>query len=79
MAMHELLCERLQTFIHGRVGTCHLGKEETNLKDPYYAVAVVHDNVVGHLPQKILRICALFMKRKDLVSGGQKRSLFCGH
>ena len=38
------------------------------MKDPY-AVAVVHKNViVGHLPRKISRISALFLKRHGKIS-----------
>ena len=43
-------------------------REKNNAKDPY-AVAVVHKNViVGHLPRKISRISALFLKRQGKIS-----------
>ena len=43
-------------------------REKNNVKDPY-AVAVVRENViVGHLPQKISRISALFLKRQGKIS-----------
>ena len=43
-------------------------REKNNAKDPY-AVAVVHENViVGHLPRKISRISALFLKRQGKIS-----------
>ena len=42
-------------------------REKNNAKDPY-AVAVVRKNVVvGHLPRKISRISALFIKRKGKI------------
>ena len=43
-------------------------REKNNAKDPY-AVAVVCENViVGHLPRKISRISALFLKRQGKIS-----------
>ena len=43
-------------------------REKNNVKDPY-AVAVVRENViVGHLPRKISRISALFLKRQGKIS-----------
>ena len=43
-------------------------REKNNAKDPY-AVAVVRRNViVGHLPRKISRISALFLKRQGKIS-----------
>ena len=43
-------------------------REKKNAKDPYSAVAVVRDNViVGHLPRKISRTSALFIKRKGKI------------
>ena len=43
-------------------------REKNNAKDPY-AVAVVRENViVGHLPRKISRISALFLKRQGKIS-----------
>ena len=43
-------------------------REKNNAKDAY-AVAVVHENViVGHLPQKISQISALFLKQQGKIS-----------
>ena len=43
-------------------------REKNNAKDPY-AGAVVRENViVGHLPRKISRINALFLKRQGKIS-----------
>ena len=52
-------------------------RERGNPRDTY-AVAVVRDDItVGHLPRKISRISALFIRRNNsLPSNGQKEVLF---
>ena len=43
--------------------------ETGNVKDPYAVAVIRKKKVVGHLPRKISRITALFLKRKGTVRG----------
>ena len=38
-------------------------RERPNRHDPYAVAVVKHGNVVGHVPQKLFAICAMFLHR----------------
>ena len=50
----------------GEVLTC---KREYNSDRDRYAVAVLkNDNIIGHLPKKLSKLCSLFLKRGGEIS-----------